>query len=275
MNQNNLPKGEPASIDDGEYEAWLVRRWPDEEDRRHESHVHGWKMRLAWDAAIQNARVPKVGELVLPKGEEGQEAAQKEREFCEWMIGFNDNPEFVQKFTTLFIDACNERVAKGGYPLHVPTPEPADGQDGEVVLEKLPVFVEEPRYVEAFAAIDENRKPWSAKNLHRNRAYVFTVERWALELQVELLAALREIKRLQSKEESPEQAWIDCPDAQGWWWHFYDGAAVPFPYGVLWSGTASRFFVQYPDSRWCDEVGGKWMLITVPAAPYTPPEGTK
>ena len=42
----------------------------------------------------------------------------KEREFCEWMIGFNSDPKFVQEFTTRFINACNERVLKGGYPTH-------------------------------------------------------------------------------------------------------------------------------------------------------------
>lgn len=59
---------------------------------------------------------------------EQEEPSPKEREFCEWMIGFNSDPKFVQKFTTLFIDACNERVAKGGYPLHAkPSPAPLPG----------------------------------------------------------------------------------------------------------------------------------------------------
>ena len=55
-------------------------------------------------------------------------APNKEREFCEWMISFNDDPKFVKKFTTLFIDACNERVAKGGYPQYVKY-TPLLGQD--------------------------------------------------------------------------------------------------------------------------------------------------
>ena len=44
------------------------------------------------------------------------EPSPREREFCEWMIGFNSDPKFVQEFTTRFINACNERVMKGGYP---------------------------------------------------------------------------------------------------------------------------------------------------------------
>lgn len=66
--------------------------------------------------------------------------------------------------------------------------------------------------------------------------------------------------------------WIDCPDSQGWWWHFYDGAAVPFSYGVLASHTGPqvRYFIQYPDIRWCDEVGGKWLKIVEPAPPISP-----
>jgi len=60
------------------------------------------------------------------------EGATKEREFCEWMMAtLGTDMRLVQKWTTLFIDACNERVAKGGYPMHVRTsaPEAAAGPD--------------------------------------------------------------------------------------------------------------------------------------------------
>ena len=50
--------------------------------------------------------------------EEPTDQSLREREFCEWMIGFNSDPKFVQEFTTRFIAACNERVLKGGYPTH-------------------------------------------------------------------------------------------------------------------------------------------------------------
>jgi hypothetical protein len=70
--------------------------------------------------------------------------------------------------------------------------------------------------------------------------------------------------------EAPEDAWIDCPDSQGWWWH-WDGdyAHAPFIYSILTSLSRkiNREFIACPDSRWCNDVGGKWMKIPQPAPP--------
>jgi hypothetical protein len=63
----------------------------------------------------------------------------------------------------------------------------------------------------------------------------------------------------QPEEASPSdgllgERWIDCPDSQGWWWHFYEGAAVPYPYGIILSKTGpDRYFIQYPDT-----IGAGW-----------------
>lgn len=68
------------------------------------------------------------------------------------------------------------------------------------------------------------------------------------------------------------RVWTDLPKKQGLHWH-WDGnpELAPFPHQVLasLSGAGTRYFIQYPDSRWCDEVGGLWFLAEVPALPVT------
>lgn len=69
--------------------------------------------------------------------------------------------------------------------------------------------------------------------------------------------------------------WIDCPNEQGWWWHWDgDKEHVPFIYSVLTSLSRKikREFIAYPDSRWCCDVGGKWMKVSVPEAPHDEPK---
>lgn len=60
--------------------------------------------------------------------------------------------------------------------------------------------------------------------------------------------------------------WTINPTSQGWWWH-WDGNEdhAPFIYSILWSGTSHRYFIQYPDSRYCDEVGGLWFKVEEPS----------
>lgn len=90
-----------------------------------------------------------------------------------------------------YFSHCNsEDAGRCEFTIEIPeaTPKPADGQDGEVVL---PMFDEQ--YVKEFC--DSLRPMWEMKCDCRER---------------QLLTALREIKRLQSKEESPEQAWIEA-----------------------------------------------------------------
>lgn len=65
-----------------------------------------------------------------------QPDGQREREFCEWMTQFNSDPEFVKEFTTRFINACNERVLKGGYPTYFGELAQPDGWIA--VTERLP-----------------------------------------------------------------------------------------------------------------------------------------
>lgn len=70
--------------------------------------------------------------------------------------------------------------------------------------------------------------------------------------------------------EATKGIWLSKPDSQGYWWH-WDGNPdlAPFIYGVLVSltGEVHRYFIQYPDSRWCDEIGGFWMKIEQPSLP--------
>lgn len=60
-----LPESDPVHClhcEDHLYEEWLIKQWPDEEDRRHESHVHGSKMRLAWEAGRAAPPVAKAAQ---------------------------------------------------------------------------------------------------------------------------------------------------------------------------------------------------------------------
>jgi hypothetical protein len=64
--------------------------------------------------------------------------------------------------------------------------------------------------------------------------------------------------------------WVRLPDEQTWYWH-WDGEilSVPHIYSVMasHSGNPVRYFIAYPDSRWCDEVGGWWLKIERPNVP--------
>jgi hypothetical protein len=78
---------------------------------------------------------------------------------------------------------------------------------------------------------------------------------------------------LESGKAAPSEAtpnWTRLPDEQAWYWHWNgEDYSAPFIHSVLASLTGSgvRYFVQYPDSRWCDEVGGWWMKIDRPNVP--------
>jgi hypothetical protein len=70
--------------------------------------------------------------------------------------------------------------------------------------------------------------------------------------------------------ESSQSKWIDAPNEQAWWWHYDPNAydfSGPFVYSVMYSGTAKRYFIAYPDSRWCNELPGVWMKIETPELP--------
>ena len=67
------------------------------------------------------------------------------------------------------------------------------------------------------------------------------------------------------------EKWVSIVDIQGWWWH-WDGSeeSSPFIYHIMCSRSSApdRFFIDYPDSRWCDEVGGLWMKIDRPVLAF-------
>ena len=64
--------------------------------------------------------------------------------------------------------------------------------------------------------------------------------------------------------------WVRLPDEQTWYWH-WDGEdlSVPHIYSIMasHSGKGVRYFIGYPDSRWCDEIGGWWLKINRPNVP--------
>lgn len=67
-----------------------------------------------------------------------------------------------------------------------------------------------------------------------------------------------------------ELTWTRLPDEQTWYWHWNgEDLAVPFIYSVMTScsGAKNRYFIAYPDSRWCDEMGGWWLKIVRPNVP--------
>lgn len=69
--------------------------------------------------------------------------------------------------------------------------------------------------------------------------------------------------------------WVAIPDSQGYWWRWDKNPDMrPFIYHVQVSksGEQDRYFIDYPDSRWCDEVGGVWHKVSEPAtaAPVAP-----
>lgn len=76
-----------------------------------------------------------------------------------------------------------------------------------------------------------------------------------------------ELERLRSQGAGP---WEAAPNEQDWWWH-WDGESlsVPFIYSVMvsHSGSPDRYFITYPDSRWCDELGGWWLKVERPNVP--------
>lgn len=72
-----------------------------------------------------------------------------------------------------------------------------------------------------------------------------------------------------NKPRNEEVAWSLAPDEQAWWWHWNgEDYAIPHIYSVLVSKTGpDRYFIQYPDSRWCDEIGGFWLKVQYPNVP--------
>ena len=62
--------------------------------------------------------------------------------------------------------------------------------------------------------------------------------------------------------------WMNLPNEQAWWWHWNgEDLAIPHIYSVMYSGTAKRYFIAYPDSRWCEELGGFWLKVQYPNVP--------
>jgi len=74
---------------------------------------------------------------------------------------------------------------------------------------------------------------------------------------------------LEAENERLKAPWKLLPDEAAWWWHWTaEDLAIPFIYHVQKSGTAKgRFFIDFPDSRWCDEVGGFWLKVQYPNVP--------
>jgi hypothetical protein len=63
--------------------------------------------------------------------------------------------------------------------------------------------------------------------------------------------------------------WVRMPDEQTWYWHWNgDDYSVPHIYSVMASLTGeTKYFVAYPDSRWCKDMGGWWLKIARPNIP--------
>lgn len=75
--------------------------------------------------------------------------------------------------------------------------------------------------------------------------------------------------KLRAEAERPKVEWRLNPDEQAWWWHWNgEDYAVPHVYSVLVSNTGGpRYFVSFPDCRWCDEMGGFWLKVQYPNVP--------
>lgn len=69
----------------------------------------------AYSQAINDCEVAITELLSASSSGEQDEPSPREREFCEAMTELNDDPAFIRQMMDLFINACNERVAKGGY----------------------------------------------------------------------------------------------------------------------------------------------------------------
>ncbi len=64
--------------------------------------------------------------------------------------------------------------------------------------------------------------------------------------------------------EMTTEKWIEGPNTQGYWWHSYPDQ-LPVIYHVQVSKTGrDRYFIDHPDSRWCDEIGGLWTKVAEP-----------
>lgn len=87
---------------------------------------------------------------------------------------------------------------------------------------------------------------------------------------VEIDAAKARAAMSSSQPTAPaDERWILLPNEQAWWWHWNgEDYAIPHIFHVRQSLTASgRYFIDFPDSRWCDAVGGFWMKIEYPNVP--------
>jgi hypothetical protein len=90
--------------------------------------------------------------------------------------------------------------------------------------------------------------------------------------RIEISALQQQVTRLTAALEAvqDEPNWIRLPNEQAWWWHWNgEDYSVPHIYSVLVSKTGSvrAGFVSYPDSRWCDEIGGWWLKVEYPNVP--------
>lgn len=64
--------------------------------------------------------------------------------------------------------------------------------------------------------------------------------------------------------------WLTLPNEQAWWW-WWNGEDLAIPHIVQVKASHAfnppRHFIAYPDSRWCDMVGGFWCKIPYPDVP--------
>ena len=68
--------------------------------------------------------------------------------------------------------------------------------------------------------------------------------------------------------------WRPHPTGMGYWWHTFENSdGHPHIYSVQRSGTNGRYFVDFPDSRWCDEIGGLWCKVTEMPQPPAQSQG--
>jgi hypothetical protein len=89
-------------------------------------------------------------------------------------------------------------------------------------------------------------------------------------LEINELEELLEKSERELAEARKLAQWTPKVTIQGWYWHWdgnKDNAAHIYHVMCSRSGALDRFFLDYPDSRWCEDVGGWWMPIERPTVP--------
>lgn len=81
------------------------------------------------------------------------------------------------------------------------------------------------------------------------------------------------IRALLTAEQGTDGWTQDVPTEQGWYWHCHDEKSVPFPLSILRDGAGKqKCFVAHDQAGLlraidCDEYGGWWKRILLPAPP--------